>query len=50
VILSAKTVRPDTVTRFDERSCSSGGFGRQPMMNLMGLALAHARRLQKFGA
>jgi 2,3-bisphosphoglycerate-independent phosphoglycerate mutase len=50
VILSANTVRPDTVTRFDERSCSAGGFGRQPMMNLMGLALAHARRLQKFGA
>ncbi|MBI3328542.1 MAG: 2,3-bisphosphoglycerate-independent phosphoglycerate mutase [Nitrospinae bacterium] len=50
VILSAKTVRPDAVTRFDERSCTAGGFGRQPMMNLMGLALAHGKRLQKFGA
>ena len=50
VILSAKTVRPDTVTSFDERSCTLGGLGRQPMMNLMGLALAHAQRLQKFGA
>jgi 2,3-bisphosphoglycerate-independent phosphoglycerate mutase len=50
VILWAKTVRPDTVTRFDERSCTLGGLGRQPMMNLMGLALAHARKLQKFGA
>lgn len=50
VILSAKTVRPDTVTHFDERSCTLGGLGRQPMMNLMGLALAHAGRLQKFGA
>jgi 2,3-bisphosphoglycerate-independent phosphoglycerate mutase len=50
VILSAKTVRPDSVTHFDERSCALGGFGRQPMMNLMGLALAHAGRLQKFGA
>jgi 2,3-bisphosphoglycerate-independent phosphoglycerate mutase len=50
VILSAKTVRPDAVTHFDERSCTLGGFGRQPMMNLMGLALAHAGRLQKFGA
>jgi 2,3-bisphosphoglycerate-independent phosphoglycerate mutase len=50
VILAAKTVRSDTVMRFDERSCTLGGFGRQPMMNLMGLALAHARRLQKFGA
>jgi 2,3-bisphosphoglycerate-independent phosphoglycerate mutase len=50
VILSAKTVRPDTVTHYDERSCTLGGFGRQPMMNLMGIALAHAQRLQKFGA
>jgi 2,3-bisphosphoglycerate-independent phosphoglycerate mutase len=50
VILSAKTVRPDLVTRYDERSCTMGGLGRQPMMNLMGLALAHAQRLQKFGA
>jgi 2,3-bisphosphoglycerate-independent phosphoglycerate mutase len=50
VILSAKTVRPDTVTQFNERSCTLGGLGRQPMMNLMGLALAHALRLQKFGA
>ncbi|MBI3328754.1 MAG: 2,3-bisphosphoglycerate-independent phosphoglycerate mutase [Nitrospinae bacterium] len=50
VIMSAKTVRPDAVTRYDERSLIAGGFGRQPMMNLMGLALAHARRLQKFGA
>jgi len=50
VILSAKTVRRDLVTSFDERSCSLGGLGRQPMMNLMGLALAHAGRLQKFGA
>lgn len=50
VILYAKTVRPDVVTSFDERSCAAGGFGRQPMMNLMGLALAHAKRLQKFGA
>jgi hypothetical protein len=50
VILSAKMVHPDGVMHFDERSCSLGGFGRQPMMILMGLALAHAGRLQKFGA
>ncbi len=50
VILYAKTARPDTVSHFDEWSCTAGGLGRQPMMNLMGLALAHARRLQKFGA
>jgi 2,3-bisphosphoglycerate-independent phosphoglycerate mutase len=50
VILSARTVRPDTVTQYDERSCTLGGLGRQPMMNLMGIALAHAQRLQKYGA
>jgi 2,3-bisphosphoglycerate-independent phosphoglycerate mutase len=50
VILSAKTVRPDTVTHYDERSCTLGGLGRQPMMTLMGIALAHAQRLQKYGA
>jgi 2,3-bisphosphoglycerate-independent phosphoglycerate mutase len=50
VILSAKTVRPDTVTHYDERSLTLGGLGRQPMMNLMGIALAHAQRLQKYGA
>jgi len=50
VMLSAETCRPDRVERFGERDCLSGGLGRMPMVNLMGLALAHARRLEKFGA
>ena len=50
VILSAATCRPDMVTYFAERDCIRGGLGRMPMMYLMGQALAHARRLEKFGA
>lgn len=50
VILSAATCRPDRVERFGERDCIQGGLGRMPMVHLMGLALAHAKRLEKFGA
>lgn len=49
-MLYAKTCRPDGVVRFGERDCTGGGLGRMPMVYLMGLALAHARRLEKFGA
>jgi len=50
VMLSSGTCQPDRVDRFGERDCLSGGLGRMPMVYLMGLALAHARRLEKFGA
>jgi len=50
VLLLSATCRPDRVDRFGERDCITGGLGRMPMMHLMGLALAHARRLEKFGA
>jgi len=50
VLLAAKTCRPDRVQRFGERDCITGGLGRMPAVHLMGLALAHARRLEKFGA
>jgi 2,3-bisphosphoglycerate-independent phosphoglycerate mutase len=50
VLLHAKTARVDLVNKFDEIRCTSGGMGRQPALNLMGLALAHAKRLVKFGA
>lgn len=50
VLLSSPTCRPDRVNRFGERDCIGGGLGRMPMVHLMGLALAHARRLEKFGA
>jgi 2,3-bisphosphoglycerate-independent phosphoglycerate mutase len=50
VLLVAATCRPDMVTSFGERSCITGGLGRMPMKYLLGVALAHAGKLQKFGA
>jgi len=50
VLLYSATCRPDRVERFGERDCICGGLGRIPMVHLMGLALAHAGRLEKFGA
>jgi 2,3-bisphosphoglycerate-independent phosphoglycerate mutase len=44
------TVRPDLVTTFGERPCLQGGLGQFLAKDLMPLALAHAARLQKFGA
>jgi len=38
------------VTRFDELSCIHGSLGRFLSKDLMSLALAHAGRLEKFGA
>jgi len=50
VLLNAETARVDLVEKFDDISCINGGIGRQPALHLMGLALAHAQRLVKFGA
>ena len=50
VLLAAETCRPDAVQKFGERDCLFGGIGRMPSVYLMGLALAHAKRLEKFGA
>lgn len=44
------TVRPDDQTQFGERSCAHGGLGSFPATDIMSLALAHAGRLEKFGA
>ncbi len=50
VLLAASTCRPDRVTRFGESDCIQGGLGRIEGRYLLPLALAHAERLQKFGA
>ncbi|HAL61425.1 MAG TPA: phosphoglycerate mutase, partial [Chloroflexi bacterium] len=50
VLLHSTYARVDEVGRFDEISCARGGLGRQPMVNLMSLALAHALRMTKYGA
>lgn len=50
VLLHAKNARIDTVNRFDEISCIQGALGHRPATDLIGLAMAHAGRLKKFGA
>ncbi len=43
-------ILPDRAQAFGERECMVGGLGQFPATDLMPLALAHARRLEKFGA
>jgi len=50
VLLAADTCRPDGVEQFNETQCIYGGLGQFESRFLMPLALAHAGRLQKFGA
>ncbi len=50
VLIASELVRPDDVKTFSERAMTHGGLGRQLMINLMPLVLAHAARLTKFGA
>ncbi len=44
------SVRPDIQTEFGERNCASGSLGNIPALDTMPLALAHALRLNKYGA
>jgi 2,3-bisphosphoglycerate-independent phosphoglycerate mutase len=50
VVIHSPQVRRDAVTRFDEAACAGGLLGLRPGVHLMGLALANAGRLRKFGA
>lgn len=50
LVWAPATVRPDFVTEFGERPCIQGGLGQFLAKDIMPLALAHAGRLQKFGA
>jgi 2,3-bisphosphoglycerate-independent phosphoglycerate mutase len=49
-LLVAKSALPDEVTVFSERACSRGFLGRFPALQAMPLLLAHAGKLQKYGA
>jgi 2,3-bisphosphoglycerate-independent phosphoglycerate mutase len=40
----------DRAERFGERECIGGGLGQFPAADLMPVALAHAKRMTKFGA
>ena len=50
VLLAADTCRFDGSTSFGEAECRQGGLGQFEAKYLMPLALAHAGRLNKFGA
>jgi 2,3-bisphosphoglycerate-independent phosphoglycerate mutase len=51
VLIWSKFCRPDGVQSFGERACMLGGLGpRLPAKHIMPIALANARRLDKFGA
>lgn len=50
VLLYSKWCRPDNLSRFSESACRMGGLGRISATNIMPLAMAHALKLNKFGA
>lgn len=51
VLLYSRVCRPDGIKGFGEDVCRQGGLGvRFPAYDLMSLAMAHAGRLEKFGA
>jgi len=50
ILLYSKWCRPDRVGEFSEQACISGGLGRFPATQIMPLAMAHALKLNKFGA
>ena len=50
LLLHSPYVRRDAVSRFTELECLRGALGLRPGLHLMGLALANAGRLRKYGA
>jgi 2,3-bisphosphoglycerate-independent phosphoglycerate mutase len=50
LLLSSPRCRPDGATNFSESACVLGGLGRFPATEIMPLAMAHALKLNKFGA
>jgi 2,3-bisphosphoglycerate-independent phosphoglycerate mutase len=50
VLLWSRFIRPDGAQEFGERACMRGGLGHIYHVDLMPLAMAHAKRLAKYGA
>jgi len=50
LLWAPKTHRTDLESQFGERVCARGGLGTFPAVETMSLALAHAGRLEKYGA
>ncbi len=49
-LIRSRNARVDATEHFDEMACIGGSLGLRPGLHLMGLALANAGRLKKFGA
>jgi len=49
-LLHSAWSRPDDAGAFNERACRRGALGVLPAVDVMPLAMAHARRLTKYGA
>ncbi len=49
-LIRSRFARVDPVYAFDEEACRHGSLDIRPGVHLMGLALAHAGRLMKYGA
>lgn len=50
LLWAPETHRSDLETEFGDRVCARGGLGTFPAVETMSLALAHAGRLEKYGA
>jgi 2,3-bisphosphoglycerate-independent phosphoglycerate mutase len=50
LLWAPETVMPDNQISFGERTCQQGGLGTFPALDTMPLALAHADRINKYGA
>ncbi len=49
-VLHSRWCRPDRAREFNEAECAAGSLGTFPATEAMPLAMAHARRLTKYGA
>jgi 2,3-bisphosphoglycerate-independent phosphoglycerate mutase len=50
LLIRSKFARVDAVDAFHEEACLRGSLGIRPGVHLIGLALAHAGRMGKYGA
>lgn len=50
IALWSPYITPDRVKHFTEYECSTGGLGRFESVNIMPMLMAHALKLDKFGA
>jgi 2,3-bisphosphoglycerate-independent phosphoglycerate mutase len=50
VLFKSKHLRPDTCKAFTESECLKGSLGHHRSLDLISLAMAHAEKLEKYGA